>query len=155
MLDISEARLELLVLVEVVESCISSSISHVCKVASGAKDTLRLAMDLRRASRCFSASAFCFLRSSSAASSSSRGSGPLSTTGCDEMRWLFEGDAGGAPSSPASAATLPFVLIGMLFLVGDRDGDRVAFVILRAGISLRGESGMTGFRMDFGGAATL
>lgn len=52
-----------------VESSGNSITFQVCRVASGAKETRRLAMDLRLAARCANAASFCALRCSSASRS--------------------------------------------------------------------------------------
>ena len=49
----------------------------------------------------------------------------------------------------------PLVLMGIFFLAGERVGDWAALVGLRAGISLSGESGIAGFRIDFGAGTTI
>lgn len=43
----------------------------------------------------------------------------------------------------------------MFFLAGERVGDCAALVGFRAGISFNGDSGIAGFRMDFGTAMTV
>lgn len=47
------------------------------------------------------------------------------------------------------------VLIGIFFLAGERVGDCAALVGLRAGISLSGDNGIAGFRIDFGAATAV
>jgi len=49
----------------------------------------------------------------------------------------------------------PLVLIGMFFLAGERVGDGAALVGFRAGISFNGDSGIAGFKIDFGAATTI
>lgn len=107
-----------------VESAAYSTTSHVCKVASGAKETRRLARDLRRASRramssdFFSSASRC--RAASCCSSSVRSA----------IRFIG-GSVGIVNGSGASL--LVFAVLGLC---------------LRAGIGRKGD--MVGFRIDFG-----
>lgn len=109
---------------EVVESPAYSTTSQVCSVASGAKETRRLASDLRRASRLAMSSAFF--------SSASR---PLAAACCSSsvrnaMRFI-----GGSVGIMNGSA------ISLLFLV--------AFgLCLREGIGRKGD--IVGLRMDLG-----
>lgn len=153
-------RVEFVDVEEVVESCRSSRLSKVCSVASGANDTRRLASkvslvvriwrsylprDLRRASRCCCKSSLCCGR-----------------CGCSSIdvgaSWIasLRGDAAftgerGRRAGEAKVGTWR-ALLGEFgpCLVGDPRAGLSDGPGLRAGMSLSGESGTVGLRIDFG-----
>lgn len=120
----------LLALVELddcVESAAYSTTSHVCKVASGAKETRRLARDLRRASRREMSSAFFSSASRCLAASCCSSSVRRAIRFMDGIVGVVNG---------SSASLLFFAALGLC---------------LRAGIGRKGD--MVGLRMDFGAGA--
>jgi len=103
------------------------------------------------------ASSFSTLRFSCSTASLSNGSAPFPKLDVGDIRGAFFGDVTCAPSNGcvASLTALPWVLIGMLFLVGERDGDGACVAVLRTGISLSGDNGNAGFKIDLGAATAL
>mgnify|MGYP003311687086 CR=1 FL=1 len=110
-----------------VESAAYSTTSHVCKVASGAKETRRLASDLRRASRRAISSAFF--------SSASRCLAASCCSSSVRRAIRFIGGSFGIVNG-SGASLLFFTALGLC---------------LRAGIGRKGD--MVGLRIDFGAGA--
>ena len=155
---------------DVVESSASSTTFQVCRVASGAKDTRRLAIDFRRAARCSSMDCFSDLRLLSASRSRAAVScsfSDLTATGLPFGLFDLVMGLNGSRTFSAPAIATEFALS---LLVGagveksmskssepDFPGDLFLFLpVLRlcvsskVGIALGGVRGTVGFSIDFG-----
>ena len=150
---------------DVVESSASSITFQVCKVASGAKETLRFAIDFRLAARCANAASFCAFRCSSASRSraaSCCSPSVRSATVCPRGFFLAIGLNGSCEPPISLTETRAVVFEGPGVEKSIRRSSTVPFagdlplpVLLfrnssKLGIAFGGVKGIVGFRIDRG-----